>query len=83
MKIQQILIQPGESKVTVIYADAAGNRNHLILDRTSLPEAANLLHACEQHLPSDVENPNKDTIQRDILALEKRLAILKQAIGTT
>jgi hypothetical protein len=83
MKIQQILVKPREKNVIVIYADTVGYRGQLMLDAASLPEAGQLISVCEQRLPSDAENPNKDEIEREISALEKRLTALREAVGTS
>ncbi len=81
MQIHQIVIRPGDNTTVILYIDAAGNRNSMVIDIANDPHATALIAAAQQRLPADTENPNKPEIQKEIADLENRVMLLKQAIG--
>ncbi len=81
MQIHQILVRPRDNTVVILYEDVVGNRNSIVVDSTGNGTVSALVTDCQQRLPSDVNNPAKVEIQREISALETRLTQLKTAIG--
>jgi hypothetical protein len=82
MDIHQILIRPVEKAVIVLYVDAAGNRNSMVLDDNTIPGLQAVVAACREKLPSNQASPFKDKIEREIAGLEARLSELRRAVGT-
>ena len=83
MQIHQILVRPQDNTVVILYEDAVGNRSSIVVDSTGNTTVSALVADCQQRLPSDVNNPLKTEIQREITALEGRITQLKSAIGVT
>jgi hypothetical protein len=83
MHIHQILVRPRDNTVVVLYEDAVGNRNSIVVDSTGNATVSALVADCQQRLPSDSANPAKTQIQQEIANLEGRLTQLKSAIGVT
>ena len=81
MQIHQILVRPRDNTVIILYEDAVRNRNSIVVDSTGNGTVNALVADCQQRLPSDVNNPAKTEIQREIAGLESRIAQLKTAIG--
>lgn len=82
MKLHQVVIRPEEHTVFVLYVDSVGRKNSIIFDSTGNATVDQLMTECQQRLPPDSANPGKAQIQDEITALEGRLTLLKQAIGT-
>lgn len=81
MQIHQVLVRPSDNTAIILYVDAVGNRNSIVLDTAGNANVNAFILQCQQLLPPDTSNPAKAEIEREIDALEVRITQLKAAIG--
>jgi len=83
MEIRQILIRPAQQLYVVQFQDVAGRPGQLEFSTEGNTAIAQIVSEAESQLPAPEDHPAKEEVEKEIAALEERVAELKQSIGAT